>query len=215
MTRKIPANASVARSSGGARLSAPAAARNAAHLCDLLEKVAPTKGKALEIASGTGQHVLAFAKALPRITWQPTEIASDRIASIDAYRSDAPDLAILPPRRLDATTAEWHRAFEPVDLVVLVNLLHLISDEQATTVIGEAVKALTPGGRFVLYGPFRRGGHLTSEGDARFDADLRGADPTIGYKNDDDVARALKEAGCSDVERIEMPANNLAFVAQR
>ncbi|MEM9638581.1 MAG: DUF938 domain-containing protein, partial [Pseudomonadota bacterium] len=82
-------------------------------------------------------------------------------------------------------------------------------------VIFEAMAVLGPAGRFILYGPFRRDGELTSTGDRQFDARLRAENPDLGYKNDRDIIRWLTTAGATGVQQIEMPANNLAFVATR
>ena len=101
------------------------------------------------------------------------------------------------------------------DLIVLVNLLHLISWPETRTLIGEAAAALVPGGRLVIYGPFLRDGALTSDGDAAFHASLTAADPEIGYKNDADIRAALKAAGLEPREAVEMPANNLTLVAEK
>ena len=122
---------------------------------------------------------------------------------------------LLPAQHLDAATSGWSAAHQNTQLIVLVNLLHLIATPAAQTVIDEAAEALAPDGTFILYGPFKRAGTLTSAGDARFDAELRGADPAIGYKDDLDILRWLGNAGLTDVERIEMPANNLAFIARK
>ena len=215
MTGKLPPSASVAQALEGAKLNAPAAVRNADYICDLLKTHAPQNGKALEIASGTGQHVIAFAAALPDLHWHPTEVSADRIASINAYRADAPKAQIAPATHLDATQAGWHQNIEAQDCIVLINLLHLISTEAARTLITEAMAALAPKGKFFVYGPFMRGGVLTSEGDARFHAQLSEADPAIGYKSDDDIDAWMRAAGTREVQRIEMPANNLAFIARR
>ena len=96
----------------------------------------------------------------------------------------------------------------------LTNLLHLISADESRTLILEAAQALSPGGTLMLYGPFKRSGVLTSDGDARFDADLRASDPNIGYKDDLDMRTWLSDAGFSQVTVNQMPANNLAFVAR-
>ena len=215
MTGKLPKSACVATHSEGAKLHAPAAARNALVLTELVQKHAPAHGRALEIASGTGQHMVAFASATPQIAWHPTEIAAERLASIDAYVSEAGLRNVAPALHLDATLPGWSDRFEPFDLAVLVNLMHLISGHAARTLVEQAVQSLAPGGRFVLYGPFKRGGQLTSEGDARFDADLRRADPDIGYKNNEEVRAWLTSAGAGAIETTEMPANNLAFIATR
>ena len=203
------------RRTDNAKLHAPAAERNASHLIDLLRGYAPRTGSALELASGTGQHVVQFARAFPDLMWQPTDVDIDRLASIDSYAAEATLPNLRPARVLDATRPHWHRSKEEVDLVVVVNLLHLIATDHARTVIFEAMAVLGPAGRFILYGPFRRDGELTSTGDRQFDARLCAENPDLGYKNDRDIIRWLTTAGATDVQQIEMPANNLAFVATR
>lgn len=215
MSAKLPPSASVTRSLEGAKLHAPAAERNAEVLSNLVKTHAPDGRTALEIASGTGQHVMAFARAVPHLMWHPSEVDAARIASINAYRAEAALENVEPARLLNATTQGWHAADGPHDMVVLINLLHLISEAQAQTVVGEAVLALNPGGRFILYGPFKRRGVLTSAGDARFHQQLSDADPAIGYKDDTAVDDWLWQAGATGVKRVEMPANNLAFIVTR
>lgn len=207
--------ASVADAAGGDRLSAPSAARNVAPLTDLLHHHAPPQGHALELASGTGEHVLAFAQAFPGLAWQPTEISPERRASIDAWAAtrDLPNLS--PARHLDAAAPGWGAAHAGHDLVLLVNLLHLIATPAARTIIAEVPAALAPGGRFILYGPFLRDGETTSDGDARFHASLQARDPEISYKDDFDVIDWMHAAGLALVDVVEMPANNLAFVSER
>ena len=212
---RLPPNASVAGDAGGGKLCAPSAVKNGPALTALLREHAPQAGRALELASGTGHHVQMFARARPGLTWQPTEIAPARRASIDAYTAEGGLPNVLPAVALDAAAPGWHKDFAAQDLVTLCNLLHLIPAEAAERIIHEAVAALKPGGRFMLYGPFRRGGALTSEGDARFDAQLRAADPAIGYKDDAAAEAWLRAAGTAEVARVEMPANNLAFIATR
>ncbi len=215
MTGKLPLTASVAKPIGAAKLHAPAADRNCAALCDLLRCHAPATGRALEIASGTGQHVVAFASALPNLHWHPTEPDAARRASIDAYVADGGLANVAPAMPLDATAADWPADVQGNDLIFLSNLLHLISTRSALQLIAEASLALNTGGTLILYGPFRRAGKLTSPGDATFDAELRSADPAIGYKDSVDIARWLSDAALSPIDVIDMPANNLAFVARK
>ncbi|MEX3314367.1 DUF938 domain-containing protein [Sulfitobacter sp. PS-8MA] len=213
MSPRLPPSASVAETAGGDRLFAPAAARNLAPLCDLLADHAPRSGRALEIASGTGEHVIGFAKRLPGLTWQPSDIDTARRASINAYAAEAALPNIAPALPLDATQPGWAAEHGPFDLIMLANLLHLIPTEAVRCLTIEAAAALAPGGKLILYGPFKREGELTSPGDIRFDAELRAADPSIGYKDDLDMARWLSDAGLSPIDQIDMPANNLAFIA--
>ncbi len=211
--RKLPSNASVATQGHDGRLVAPAASRNSEALCDLLNRVAPTAGHALELASGTGQHVAAFAQRLPGLHWHPSEVEIERRASIDAYASDLPNVA--PAVEVDATLDGWHRSFGGYDLIVLINLLHLISWAEVQTLVAEAALALHPGGCLVLYGPFMRDGRLTSDGDQRFHDALIQQDAEIGYKNDTDMRALLHRCELTNIETIEMPANNLALIAKK
>ena len=210
MKRKTPEGANFAEANEGAKLFAPSAARNLAPIASELAQIAPPRGKALEIASGTGQHIVAHAKAHPNILWQPSEIDEDRIASIDAYVTQAALGNLAPAIELDATASGWG-ATKRYDLMLLSNLLHLISAPEAQNILTEAAQALSPKGRFMIYGPFMRSGVLTSEGDANFHASLRTQDPEIGYKDDGWLEATAQDAGLTLYRKTEMPANNLAF----
>ncbi len=215
MSRTLPPTASVATPQDGAKLSAPAAERNAESLTNLLALHAPNQGQALEIASGTGQHIVHFARAMQGLEWHPSEPDPARRASIDAYVSEAQLPNLRPSIALDATAKGWGAQHQPKTLIVLINLLHLISTDEAQRVVQEVAAALSPGGMLLFYGPFKRAGQLTSAGDARFDAELRSADPQIGYKDDALISDWLGTAGMADIMTVEMPANNLVFMARR
>ncbi|NOD74601.1 DUF938 domain-containing protein [Ruegeria sp. HKCCD4332] len=211
--RKLPPSASVANTAEDGKMVAPAASRNSDVLCALLSDWAPPQGRSLEIASGTGQHMAAFAAQLPDLEWQPTEIDPDRRASIDAYVREFPNVALA--EELDATAAGWHARFAGQNMIVLINLIHLISWQETRTIVAEVAKALAPSGRFVLYGPFMRSGLLTSDGDKRFHQALTEQDPDIGYKNDTEILALFEEFGLNVLKTVDMPANNLAFISSR
>ena len=214
--RDLPAERpSLAEPRDAARLTAPSAARNTGPIITLLREHAPAQGRVLELASGTGEHALAFARAFPRLDWQPSELDPARRGSIDAWAATGALPNLRPAIALDATAPGWGTKHGGYDLIVLINLLHLISTPEARAVLSELPDALAPGGRFILYGPFLRDGEATSDGDARFHASLRSADPETGYKDDFEVIDWLHAAGLSLVDLVEMPANNLAFVAMR
>lgn len=200
---------------GGARLSAPSAERNAGPILAQLARLVPASGKVLEIASGTGQHAAAFAAALPGLNWQPSEASPRMIESIRAWRAEAGLANLRAPVLLDATAPGWGRQHPGHDLALVVNLLHLIADPEARAVLDGRAGALKPGGLALVYGPFRRGGALTSEGDRAFDASLRAQDPAIGYKDTAEVAAWAGAAGLVLEETVEMPANNLLLVFRR
>ncbi len=212
--RELPENASVAHDLEGARLHAPAAERNARAIREILCQHAAPTGKALEIASGTGQHVVEFAAHLPGLIWQPSEIEADRRRSINAWAAKAglPNLHLA--LALDATMPGWSARHTGYDVIMLINLTHLISAPEVQTLFSEAARALKPGGRFFLYGPFLRDGVATSEGDRTFDASLRMKDPEIGYKDVGEIDNWLDDAGLEGLVRVDMPANNLMFIRE-
>ncbi len=211
--RKLPPNASVATQGQDGRLVAPAASRNADALCDLVARYAPPSGRALELASGTGQHAAAFAGRLPGLHWQPSEVDAERRNSIDVYARGLPNVA--PAVDLNATAEGWHQHHGERDLIVLINLLHLISWAEVQTLVAEAAQALRSEGILILYGPFMRNGTLTSDGDRRFHGALIQQDTEIGYKNDTDMIDLLQGCNLTMVDTVEMPANNLAFIASK
>lgn len=195
-------------------MEAPSAARNIGPILEVLREVVPTEGRALEIASGTGQHAVAFAGAFPGLIWQPTDLDAGRLASIAAWRAEAGLANLRAPIALDACAPGWASRLGPVDFLYLVNLTHLISDAELAVLLDEAAQALAPGGLFALYGPFLRGGIATSDGDVVFDASLRAQDPDIGYKDLSVIEDVFGVLGYS-VEIIEMPANNVMALIRR
>ena len=210
----LPDTASVAHSAENGKLHAPSAARNVDAIIHAMQEFVPASGKALEIASGTGEHIIRFAAAFPAVTWQPTDVDPDRLTSIAAWRAEVKLPNILAPILLDATTSGWARDAD-LDLIILSNLLHLISVTEAATVITESAKALNSGGVFLIYGPFMRDTEFASEGDRRFHESLHGQDPDIGYKSFQSVQDIQRGAGLKTQNPIEMPANNLMLVATK
>ena len=170
---------------------------------------------ALEIASGTGQHIVKLALSLPNLSWSPSEVDEERIKSISAWIKAENLSNIKPPLHLDATETGWSKSLPQSDFILLVNLLHLISWNETEILISEISKALKTEGIALIYGPFMRNGELTSEGDRNFHVSLTQTDPDIGYKDDLDMQTLFSNSGLSFLERVEMPANNLAFVLKK
>ncbi len=196
------------------RLISPSAARNAGPILTVLEGIAPPTGRALEIASGTGEHVLHFAHAMPDIVWQPSDLDPERLASIEDWARDHYGDNLLSPIQLDVSVPGWAMAHDPFDLVVLINLLHLISDVAARVVLDGIAEALEDGGAAMIYGPFLRDGRTTSDGDEAFHAKIQADNPEAGYKDIDEIMSYLQELGF-EVTSQEMPANNIAIIAQK
>ena len=212
---KLPDTASVANSQGDGRLLSPSAEQNSAPIVNLIKRIAPETGKALEIASGTGQHVVKLALSLPNLLWLPSEVEENKLKSISAWIKNENLRNIKLPLYLDATETGWSKTVPQSDFILLVNLLHLISLNEAETLINELSKALKKTGIALVYGPFMRNGQLTSEGDKNFHNSLIQADPDIGYKNDLDILTFFSNSGLFCLETVEMPANNLAFVLKK
>ena len=212
---KLPDTASVAVSQGDGRLFAPSAERNSAPIVNLIKRIAPEPGNALEIASGTGQHIVQLALSLPNIIWSPSDVEGERLKSISAWVESENLLNIKPPMYLDATETGWAKSLPKSNFILLVNLLHLISWDETETLISELSIALKTKGIALVYGPFMRNGQLISEGDRNFHTSLIQTDPDIGYKNDLEMLTLFSNSGLVHLETVEMPANNAAFVLQK
>lgn len=210
---KLPDTAPGSHALPDGRLVAPSAERNAAPIRERLAEYVPASGLVLELASGTGQHIAALAKAYPYVEWQPSDISKERMGSIQAWRAHAGAENLRDPVLLDASD-DWP-VFPDLRLVYVVNLFHLIPQDDAMAVIRGAAGALVAGGYFFVYGPFRSDGAFRSEGDAKFHTSLNAQNPLIGYKDLEWIEAELCSVGLSLVAVHEMPANNLVIVAQK
>lgn len=197
------------------RLNAPSAARNLQPILEVLRRHLPERGNAVEFASGTGQHIAAFAEAFPGIHWTPTDVEPERLASIDAWRTASGLNNLSPPQPLNVGDAEWPFPPASMDATLTVNLLHLVSGPTVESLFAGAAATLKPGGLCIVYGPFMRDGQFVSDGDRSFHATLQGMDPAIGYKDKTWVAESAAASGLHAKEWVQMPANNLMLVAVR
>ncbi|MEZ5799065.1 MAG: DUF938 domain-containing protein [Paracoccaceae bacterium] len=188
------------------RRHAPSAARNAGPILRVLRRVVRPGYRVLELASGTGQHAAEFAPALAA-DWQPSDLTEANFPSISAWSG----AVARPPLRLDACAPGWAAA-GAWDVILAVNLLHLIPAPGAEVLVDQAARALATGGRLAVYGPFLRDGRATSAGDAAFDADLRSQDARLGYKDLGWVMARMGAAGLG-VQVVPMPANNMMLIA--
>ena len=213
--QNLPETASVANYESDGRLNAPSAVRNAEHIVELVEKTVCKSGNALEIASGTGQHIVKLASALPLLNWQPSDVDEARIKSINCWRDDQYLTNLKPPCLLDATSKGWATKHHGQDLILLVNLLHLISTKETKILVKEMSKAMASKGFSIIYGPFMRNGKLISKSDTEFHHSLINTDPDLGYKNDVDMLSLFGDAGLIHLNTEKMPANNLAFILQK
>lgn len=195
------------------RLDAPAAARNRDPILDVLRRVLPDTGLVLEIASGTGQHVVHFARALPALDWQPSEPDAGGRRSIAAW-SAADGLAnVRAPLDLDVIGGNW--PIDAADAIVCINMIHIAPWAATLALMSGAGRILPAGGPLVLYGPFRRDGINTAPSNDRFDIDLKIRNAAWGIRDIADVTAEAEAAGLRLDEVVEMPANNLTVVFRK
>jgi Protein of unknown function (DUF938) len=193
----------------------PSADRNKQPILEtLLQFVAP-RGRALEIASGTGQHVEWFAKQLPEWTWQPTELHRGALYNIEARVNEADLGNVLEAVQLDVCTAPWFAdtAERPrFDLILCINMLHISPWAACTALMHGAATHLATGGTLVTYGPYFEAGVVPTASNLEFDQSLRAHDATWGIRQLADVEREATVAGLHLAARHSMPANNLLLV---
>lgn len=195
------------------RYESPAAERNKAPILDAIRPRLPATGVVLEIASGTGQHIVHFAQELPALTWQPTD-TDDELRAAVTERIRAAGLGnIRTPLKLDVLAPDWSPL--EVSAIVCINMIHVAPWTATQGLMAGAARLLPAGAPLFLYGPYKRGGRHTAPSNESFDASLRGRNPEWGVRDLDDVERCAGQHDLALVEVIEMPANNLTVVFER
>lgn len=192
---------------------APAAERNREPILQVLRGVLPARGCVLEVASGSGQHAVAFAKEFPALEFQPTDADPAAVASIARYRFEAGLPNLAPPLLLDAARDTWPVA--RADAVVSINMLHISPWEASLGLFRGSARVLPSGAPLVLYGPFTIDGNFIAESNLAFDAELRERDPRFGLREVRDVERAANAAGFSLEALVPRPVNNHMLVFRR
>ncbi|MEP9374809.1 DUF938 domain-containing protein [Mesorhizobium sp. KR1-2] len=195
------------------RLVSPSAERNKGPIADILKRVLPDHGRVLEISSGTGQHVVHFAREMPDLIWQPSERDEPSLQSIKQWMAAEALPNILPPLRLDVTELPWRAG--PATAIICLNMIHIAPWSAAEGLIRGAEIALSQGDILFLYGPYRRNGVPTSPSNEAFDGQLRARNPEWGLRNVEDVARCAILHSFGPPEIREMPANNLSVIFRK
>jgi SAM-dependent methyltransferase len=190
-----------------------AADRNQDPILAVLRSVLPERGTVLEIASGTGQHVCHFAKALGGIHWQPTEpdAASREALAIRVREAGLQNIA--PPEALDVLAALWPVSGQ-FDAVLCINMIHISPWPATAALLRGAALRLVPQGKLVLYGPFLEKG-TAAPSNLEFDASLKQRNPEWGLRQLEEVTRLAATCGLQLQQVVRMPANNLSVVFAR
>ena len=193
--------------------SAPAALRNRQPILDVLRKVLPASGRVLEVASGTGEHIIHFARHLPDLEWQPSDPWPEARQSIAAWTQAEHLNNIGAPLDLDAAQSSW-----PIDqaaAIICINMIHISPWEATVGLMRGAASILTDGDLLYVYGPFRRAGRPLEPGNEAFDADLRARNARWGLRELDAVIACAAGHALAFEQAIAMPANNLSVTFRK
>jgi SAM-dependent methyltransferase len=204
------------------RLDAAAFHRNHQPIWAVLQPFLANKsGDAVEAGSGTGQHVVEFARHTPEIVWWPSDLNEAHLKSIAAWRAHAGLANVRPPLRIDLSDPAWcsemHDRRGPGKLLAVfcANVIHIAPWRVAQGLFAGAGRYLRPDGRLFLYGPFKRGGKHTAVSNAAFDASLRERNPEWGVRDIEALQELAAGAGLALIETVEMPANNMILAFGR
>lgn len=195
------------------KLRAPAAGRNRGPIADVLSEWLPDEGLVLEVASGTGEHAVHYARLFPKLIWQPSDVNAKAVASIEAWLADSPRRNLRDPVVLDVGDLPW-----PVDAaaaVLSINLVHISPWEVSLALLDGAARVLPVGGPLILYGPWRVDGEPLAPSNREFDASLRHRNPEWGLREVGAFASEAAARGFELVEQRTMPANNRMLLFRR
>ena len=189
---------------------APATERNRDPILAVLRQHFANRSHTLEIGSGTGQHAVHFAAALPHLTWQTSDLPENH-PGIRAWIEASGLGNVLPPFALDMANPQgWPAA--RYDAVFTANTLHIAGWPEVQSFFQHLPRLLADEATLVVYGPFNIGGQYTAPSNKDFDAWLKAEDPRRGIRDMAAVQALAEKAGLNFVEDIPMPANNRCLV---
>jgi len=166
----------------------------------------------LEIGSGTGQHAVHFAAAMPALTWQCSD-RRENLPGIHAWLAEAALPNTPVPIELDVSTGPWPAVRH--DAVYSANTLHIMAWHEVERMFEGLDRVLEDDAVVAIYGPFNRDGAFTSASNAAFDADLRSRAPHMGLRDAADVDALARRIGLRQVADVGMPANNRTLIWRR
>ena len=204
------------------RLDASAFHRNHQPIWSVLEPyLQACTGDVLELSSGTGQHIVEFARKAPHIIWWPSDYGEENLKSIAAWRQFANLPNLRPPARIDLAQPDWKwqgKDHQPPDRftgIFCANVIHIAPWRVAQGLFTGAARYLAPDGRMFLYGPFMKDGKHNAPSNAVFDADLRARNAEWGVRDIADLRALADENGLSLIDEVPMPANNQILLFER
>jgi cyclopropane fatty-acyl-phospholipid synthase-like methyltransferase len=189
--------------------NAPAALRNRDPILQVLRSELPGTQHVLEIGSGTGQHAVYFAAALPGLIWQTSDLAENH-AGIRYWIAESGVSNVLAPLLLNVS--EPGEAHGQYSAVYSANTAHIMSEVQVADMLLHVACLLQPRGKFLLYGPFRVNGQFSGDGNRRFDQSLQAQNPLMGIRDLEWIDKLASEQGLQHEKSYAMPANNLLLI---
>jgi len=201
------------------RLDAPAFHRNHAPIWSVLSPyLQDREGDALELGSGSGQHIVELARRAPAIVWWPSDVDAPSLRSIAAWRDHAGLANLRAPLRIDIAQPDWDsaaQALPPLCAILCFNVVHIAPWSVAEGVFAGVARHLAPDGHLFVYGPFIREGRHTAPSNAAFDRSLRQQNPQWGVRDLGAVTALAERNSLALGQLVEMPANNLTLVFAR
>ncbi|MDH5785104.1 MAG: class I SAM-dependent methyltransferase [Chromatiales bacterium] len=185
---------------------------NGPPILEVLRRELPASGDLLEIGSGTGQHAVMFATALPDIQWHTSDMI-EMHDGIQMWLDEVSHPNLHPPIRLNVLSDPWPE--QRYDAIYSANTAHIMSEEAVEAMFRGAGKVLKPASSFLLYGPFMYDGEHTSESNARFELWLKSQGDHQGIRDVSWLKEIASSAGLELEKDIEMPANNRILLWQR
>ena len=195
------------------KLSSPAALRNREPILALLREELPKTGLVLEIASGSGEHIVHYARQFQDLLWLPSDPSPEARASIAAWSSEERHDNLRAPIDIDASANEWPT--QRADMIMAINMVHISPWAATVGLVKGAVRLLPAGGKLFLYGPYRQAGKVFVESNVQFDGWLKERNPDWGVRQLEEVVDLAKAHGLELVRVAEMPANNLGVIFKK
>jgi cyclopropane fatty-acyl-phospholipid synthase-like methyltransferase len=185
--------------------------QNKRPILTVLRQLLQERSRVLELGSGTGQHAVCFAAALPHLTWQTSD-RQDNHPGIRAWLAELGPQNALAPLTLDVLQRPWPLEPASVDAVFSANTAHIMGWDGVEAMFAGVGEVLAAGGLFILYGPFNYRGRHTTEGNARFDAWLKSRDPQSGIRDFEALVELAQGNGMRLYRDFALPANNRMVV---
>lgn len=194
------------------------ASRNREPILGVLKRIVPRGARVLEIASGSGEHAVYFAKRLNEVIWQPSDPDPNARASVAAWIEAEGAANVWPPLEIDVMTPDWEKGVDGhrYDAITAINMIHISPWEATKGLMRGAAKVLANATHkppvLYTYGAYKRGGQHTAPSNEAFDAWLKERDERYGVRDLEAVEAVANTQGFRLREIIEMPANNLSLV---